>query len=332
MSRVALVRRLRRLRLAALVLLVALGFAPVALGQRTAPMDVAVRVTGAEHEEPIERARVDLTIFPNGVSQAAITDATGQVLFRSVFPGSYLVRVEKAGYRSAEVQVDLTRGQTHRQVYVSLTPEETNQPSAPAGTVSARSLSIPASAQDEFRKGEELLRGKKNPKESVPHFRKAIDAFPAYWEAYFRLGMAQLQLNSLEDARASLAKAVELDSKSLGPYYPLAVVLITLKRYPEAETMLQRAMEMDPQGWQWPFELARCAAAQGQWEKALQYGGKAHEQPNAPTKVHLLMADLYNNTGNTKKQIEELEEFARLDPNSPFMPRVRQVLEQLRKP
>ena len=52
---------------------------------------------------------------------------------------------------------------------------------------------------------------------------------------------------------------------------------------------------------------------------------------NAPPKVHLLMADLYSNTGKPDKAMEQSRNFEKLDPSSPYIPRVHQVLAELRK-
>ena len=142
--------------------------------------------------------------------------------------------------------------------------------------------------------------------------------------------MAYVQLNASQDAQAELLKALELNPKSLSPYYPLSVLLFGQKRYAEEERLLLQAMGMDKQGWQWPFELARCYAGQGAWAKALQFGKMAHELPNSPSKTHLLMADLYSSTGDTETAVRELEEFVRLDPQNPYIPRAQQALERLR--
>ncbi len=293
-------------------------------------MDLGVRVIGQQHEQFIEQAQVELVRFPSGVLQVAFSDSTGRVLFPGVRPDGYVVRVSKSGYRTEEVRVEIRAGDTHHEASVQLRSEDRVAASPTESTISSRTLSIPAPALEEFQKGAELLRVKRDPKESIPHFQRAVELFPNYYEAYFLKGMAHLQMNVLDEAHTALARSIELDPKFLEPYHPLSVVLISLKHYAEAENLLLRAMELDKEGWQWPFELARCYATEGQWEKALSYGQMAHGRPNPPSKVHLLMADLYSNTGESEKAIEELEEFGKLDPDSPFMPRVKQKINQLR--
>jgi tetratricopeptide (TPR) repeat protein len=198
------------------------------------------------------------------------------------------------------------------------------------GKVSARMLSLPTAATENFQKGVQSLQGAKNPRQSLEYLQKAIAAAPDYYEAYFLQGTAYAQLNSAKDAESSFRKAIELKPDFMSPYYPLAMVLFGQKRFDEEEQLLQEAMKQNADGWQWPFELARCAALRAQWDKALKYGKAAIGKENAPSKVHLLMGDLYSNTGDNDDAIAEFELFRKLDPHSPYIPKVEQALVKLR--
>lgn len=316
------------------VALLALGLPPVASAQAgSSTVDISVRVTDVNNEQAIYMARVELLQFPERFVRQGISDSLGQVEFPGVLSHqSYVLRAYKDGYLVSEMEFDTVRGEKAKRLYISLRPIEKKAPTVLGDTVSAQTLAAPPEAVKEFREGLKLLNERKDAQGSLRYFRKAISLWPKYAEAHSMMGLAYLQMNSTAEAEISLRKAIQIDPKQLGPFYPLAVLLFTQKRYGEEEEMLQEAMGMDAQGWQWPFELARCYAKQGQWEKALEYGRMAHDRPNAPTKVHLLMADLYSNTHQPGKAVEELEKFQRLDPTSPFMPRVQQALAELRKP
>lgn len=296
-------------------------------------ISVGVRVTDVNSEQPINQARVELLRFPDTIVQLAISDSTGQVEFLRVLANqTYVLRASKYAYQTSEFEFDTRREEFVKRLFISLRPLESKKPGAPGDSVSASSLGVPPEAAKEFREGLKLLNDRKDASGSLRYFQKAVNIWPNYAEAHFLMGMAYLQTNSAGEAEVALRKAMQIDPKLLGPYYPLAVLFFTQKRYGEDEELLRKAMALDPQGWQWPFELARCYAKQNQWEKALEYGQMAHERPNAPTKVHILMADLYSATGSPAKAIEELEKFARLDPSSPLLPRVQQALAGLRKP
>jgi len=317
------------------ILMVALLHPALAAAQEETPglgATVGMRVTSREDEHPLERVRVDLLRFPDEYIQEGFTDAVGRLELQGLgVPGAYIVRSEKDGYRTTEVRFDLRRGESGREVSVQMPRLKDESTARRGGVSSARALSIPPPASKEFQKGTESLNKKKSPRASIEHFQNAVAIYPGYFEAYFLLGMAYLQLNSPSEAQDALRHAINLNPKFLEPYYPLATLLIGKKEYGEGQRLLRRAQELDPNGWRWPFELARSEAYQKHWEQALAYGQSALKMPNAPPKVHLLMADLYSNTGKPDKAIEELEEFEKLDPSSPYIPRVHQVIAELRK-
>jgi tetratricopeptide (TPR) repeat protein len=184
---------------------------------------------------------------------------------------------------------------------------------------------------DRVQKGVQFLNEKKDAKRAIREFEEAIRLFPDYYEAWFMIGTANMQLKAFENAQKSFEKSVEINPEFVRPYYPLAVLLESQKRHEEAERLLLRAIELDPKGWEGPFELARSYANRNQWEKALHYGEMAHSRPAPAPKVHLLMADLCSSIGQIDKAIEELEKFIRLEPTSPYVPKARSALDQLRK-
>jgi len=296
---------------------------------------INVRVTDQGNSQNLDGVRLELVRFPDGILQVTFSDGGGRGQFSVVPPNLYRVRASTMGYLSAEVVVD--PGASPRGVTINYTVEvqmqrETPAASVPGGKVGARELSLPAGAVSEFKKGIEFLSEKKDPKGSVEHFQKAIDAYPAYYEAYYLMGMAELQSSDIAGSVAALQKAVELNSKFMEPYYPLSTGLHLLGRDTEAMTVLGKAMELDKGNWRWPFELARLHGNRAEWDKALPLAREAASRRDAPPKVHLLLADLYSNTGQRQKALEELETFARLDPSSSYMARVQATMEKLKQP
>ena len=317
----------RRELLAAILLAFLLGpFASAALPAGDGV--VSVQCTD-EAGVSLGQVKLELIRSPGSMVEALITDSSGRADFRHVTGGAYIVRATKDGYAPAQIEIGVRTNQASFPVRIQMRAE--GKPNEARGKVSVRELSIPGKAHEEFLKGVEFMNQKNDPKRSIEYFQKAIHDFPDYYEAYFLMGMAQVATDSSEDAIASLHKAIELKPSFLEPYYPLGVLLETKKDYDGAEGVLQSAFELDPKGWRWPFEMARCLASTRKWKEALDYGEKARALPDAPTKVHLLLADLYSNNGDPVKAVAELEEFEKLDPKSPYIPRVDQALPQLRE-
>lgn len=310
---------------------------PLGFAQATAPASghlgkVLVRVRDRVNEELLPQVLVQLIHFPDGIVGEQFTGSDGSVQFSGLSAGGFTVRASRQGYERGDAHVDLGNGdRTLQNVDILLNPREPERNSPPEGIVAADALRIPDNARREFAQGSRLLNEKKDLVRSIAAFRRAIELYPGYADAYFLLGSAQLQTKATAAAEASLRKAIALDRHMTAAYYPLAVLLFGEGRYSEERELLLEAQKLDATDWRWPFELARCHAQQGQWDTALSYGLTASESTHVPPKVHLLLADIYANSNKPREAIAELELFAKLDPNSAYMDRVREVLPILRQ-
>lgn len=291
-------------------------------------VDLTIRVSEAGSEVHLEQVRVELVRFPDEVVSVRFTDSTGMIVFSGLRTGPYLLRFSKSGYENAEARIELRRGEhTHSEEF-RMAPKRGVLPSPAGQAVSARELAIPEPARAEFQRALQLMN--KDPKGGISHFQKATDLYPGYYEAHFGMGMAYLQIKSHLEALTSLSRAIDLNPKFLPPYYPLAVLLMSQKRHQEAEPLLRRAMDLDQDNWQYPFELARALGNQGKWDEAIKLAELSGSKPNAASRVHLLLADLYSGRGNTVRAIQELETFLKLDPQSPYVTVVKKSLEKLK--
>jgi predicted negative regulator of RcsB-dependent stress response len=292
---------------------------------------LSVRVHDVHQENPLEQARVELLRFPDSLIAQQFTDSSGTTTFTGFPRGSYIVRAAHTGYHANEISVDFQRGDTMKSADIGLFPVEKDHPDRPGSSVTVQDLKIPENARKKFERGMKLLNEKKEPRESIAAFEKATELFPNYSDAFLLLGTAHLQLGEAGPAEESLRKVLTLDPRTTLPHYPLAVLLFSQKRYDEERKLLMDARELDNKNWRWPFELARCEAQQAHWEPALQYALASSNLPGVATKVHLLLGDIYSNTGRIKEAIRELELFVQLDAQSSYVARTNQVLLELRR-
>ena len=310
---------------------------PLGFGQSATPVSdhigrVLIRVRDRVNEEQLAQVQVQLIRFPNGVVGEQFTGSDGSVQFSGLSVGAFTVRASCRGYEPGEAQIDLRNSDgTLQSVDLALIPRRHEESGAPNGIVAAGTLRAPDNARKEFERGSRLLNEKKDVARSIAAFQRAIALYPNYADAYFLMGTAQMQTSAASDAEISLRKAIALNGHMTAPYYPLALLLFGQHRYAEEKELLLTAEKLDATDWRWPFELARCHAQQGVWESALRYAVTASGSTNVPPKVHLLIADIYANSDRPREAVAELELFARLDPESSFMERVREVLPILRR-
>jgi hypothetical protein len=310
---------------------------PLGFGQSATPVSdhmgkVLIHVRDRVNEQQLAQVQVQLIRFPNGVVGEQFTGSDGSVQFSGLSVGTFTVRASCQGYEPGEAQIDLRNSDgTLQSVDIALMPRRHEQGGAPNGIVSASTLKAPDNARKEFERGSRLLNEKKDLARSIAAFHRAIELYPGYADAYFLMGTAQMQTSAASDAEVSFRKAIALNGHMTAPYYPLALLLFGQHRYAEEKELLLTAEKLDGTDWRWPFELARCDAQQGQWESAQRYSVVANERASAPAKVHLLLADIYANSDKPREAVAELELFAKLDPKSSYMERVREVLPILRQ-
>ena len=78
-------------------------------------------------------------------------------------------------------------------------------------TISVRELSIPVAAGRAFDRGTQLLAAKVWAG-SISEFRKAIKAFPTFYEAFYNMGIAEQRLGRATEAESAFRKSLELSS------------------------------------------------------------------------------------------------------------------------
>ena len=289
---------------------------------------VNVRVTGEAREELIDQAEVRLLNFAAVSPTArAYTDGGGRATFASVRRGRYYVEVDKPGYEVARESVDVAPGGSEFvAVRLRRRPGSPAPGGAPPGTVSASAA--PAPARKAFEEGLAALRD--DPAKAAERFKKAIAEFPAYAEAHAFLGLAHMRRGEAAEAKAALSKAVELGPKLAVARTLLGKLLLEERKFGEAEKMLSESVALDPSAWDARYELARCYFNTGRLDKALAEAQRAHDAPGAPSSTHLLLVDIHLRRRDRPRALRELKEFAKADPQSPFMPRVREMIERLR--
>lgn len=292
---------------------------------------LSIRVSEWSNEEPVFQAEVRIMPFGRGVyTHRGYTDGGGRVSFIGVRRGSYQLEVEKYGFETSKQTIDTGYGPNESfSVSMRRRPDPNEKATPSAGTVSATSAAAPVDAQREYDEGMRTL--KDTPAEAISHFRKAIEIYPKYADAHAMLGLAYMKQKQNQEAAAALNKAVEVDPKLAVAHTLLGKVYLEEKKFDQAETLLLKSMQLDPQAWDAPYELARCYFNTGKIDKALTAARRAHDVPNAASSTHLLLVDIYLRQGNNKEALRELQEFSKADPNSIFMPRVRQMIERLSK-
>lgn len=185
--------------------------------------------------------------------------------------------------------------------------------------VSVHELSVPDKALTAFNKGIRLLAAQDQAR-SIREFRRAIKKFPAYYEAYDKMGIAEMELQRDGDAERAFRKAIELSGGDYAePRFALGIILCDdHKKFAEAETVIRDGLDVDPTDAAGHFALAwllystnRLPEAETSARDAVLYA------PNSPV-TYALLAEIHLREKNRSALVQDVDAYLKLDPNGPF--------------
>jgi tetratricopeptide (TPR) repeat protein len=250
--------------------------------------------------------------------QESITTESGEFAFLGLRAGSFILRISASGYEPAEMHVDVNFGTEHG-ISIFLKTSRTSAAGAPVGpSISVHELSMPQSARDLVGSGKKKLVADKNPQKALKDFESAVAKAPAYYEAYYLIGMTYLSLQDPTQAEKNLQKSVDLSNQSYADaVLALALLLVGRRDTTRGEPLLRRGLELNPNSWVGLFELGKLELYRDQFEPALQAAENAQSlAPDQPV-VYRLLSLIHLKQKNYSAALVDLDAYIRLDPDSP---------------
>ncbi len=236
------------------------------------------RITGYVRDsasgQPLTSVKVEVSPLGSGVSEIYVTTGTdGQFRIAGVQDGNYDLVINEKGYKPYREHITLANG-NYLNLIVRLDAAELAA-EMPGAVLSAHELTVPQKARDLYAKGI-ALKAKPDYAAALEQFRKAIKAYPTYYEAYAEAGVAEVNLNQLDAAQQDLQKSIDMSESK----YPLAMFymagLFNNKRaFDDALTVGKKGNAIDENAWRGNFEIARALIGLKRGDEALPYAKKA---------------------------------------------------------
>ena len=275
--------------------------------------------------QPASQVAVRLKSHAAGVFRSVLTGHDGHFEVQGLPAGTYEISIEEQGYERyrSTAQFDGTA----LKLGLRLTASGASPVPANAYTISVRQLKIPEKAQDEYRKGLERL-AKKDQNGSLIHFRNAVQLFPGYFEALYHQGIVHTNLGQLEKAIEVFQKAVVVS----GGRYARAVFGIGYVHYlqgdaAEAETTVRRGLEIDPNSADGYVILGMTLLRLNRPDEAEKSAREALVRNPNLANAYLVLADSCARRQNYRDQVQDLDNYLRLDPHGAASQRVHEVRE-----
>jgi tetratricopeptide (TPR) repeat protein len=279
-------------------------------------------------KRPASQVAVSLKSRVAGIFRSVLTDFEGRFKVQNLPRGTYDVAVDEEGYEAAQTSAQLDGPSAKLVVYLRSKSVPTRQNSY---TVSVRELKIPGKAQDELRKGLELGT-KKDLAGSLVHFRKAAQAYPDYFEAYYNIGVAEMAMGRRDEAMQAFQTSIDLSGgKYALPQFGYGYLLCQTGRPAEAEKIIRKGLEADdaaPQGYVILGEALKLLNRLDEAEKSEREA--LLRNPNTAG-AYLVLSDVAESKGDFHAQIEDLDTYLKLQPNGPGSELARKVREGVQK-
>ena len=292
------------------------------------PATVRGRVRNETTGKPIVGAIVLLESRMGLPLAQTFTNGDGLFLFQNMNnERANWLRVKKEGYRDYVYDVSTT-GVLQSQYSIELEPLAGQPGTGPqfSPAISVRRLQIPPDARKAFDKGWKEYRKKNKPENSLPHFRKALELYKEYDEAYVELSLALMDLDRLPEAQEVAETAIQINPDAPQAYTLLGLIYKKSGQADRAVETLRRAIELDPENWVSQAELSQLLVMSGKVRSAYPHAEKAHELNPEKPELHLLLLNLAVKKNDVDVVEAELREFLKLFPDHPAVPEIQRRL------
>ena len=281
------------------------------------------RVTSDVGNAPQAQVRVEVRRLNDNLSAAALTDRDGNFRFAGIPSGMYFVTVREPGFNPFEDTVQIDTGTAP--LLVRLRKNNSVASPSAASSVSVHELSIPANARKSFAKGDRLLAAH-DPAAGIAEYQRALKSFPDYYEAYYKIGLAEIEREHGPEAEAAFRKAIELsDGRFASALSGLSLMLCVERRFAEAAATARRNLELDETDSTGHYALGLAFYAMGQLPEAEKEVLEAlRYRPKFP-ESYLLLAQVHARQNNPAAVVADLDAYLKLDSAGPRAEKARTI-------
>jgi tetratricopeptide (TPR) repeat protein len=203
--------------------------------------------------------------------------------------------------------------------------------SAPgSSTISVSEMNIPRKASADMQKGLDAY-SKGDMEKAEAYFEKAISEYSNYARAYYMLGLIAIKASDRIRARQWFSKSIQADDTFLAAYVDLARMNVQEQHYAESESLLAKAIAVNPFSTDALALLATTEFANKEYDKALADVQRTHALPNHEqfAEVHIMAGKVLRMQNHPGAAIAQFQLFLREKSDSPEAESVRKAIASL---
>lgn len=163
--------------------------------------------------------------------------------------------------------------------------------------------------------------------EANEELQRAVAVDPSNDQAFYNLGLINIELQKFGIAEEEIKKAIRLNGKVVGYYERLGSVLIRLEKWSEAKEVLERATRIDPSSFRSYYKLAQVAEQLDDPQQALfQYTEAIRKGPRF-FEAYAALGRLYIDVGYPEHALQVIKSGQQVvQPNSEEEANLHQLL------
>lgn len=288
----------------------------------------------SEDDHPVKVRSMHVHLHGNTTPFRAASEAFwGKFKFTRVPLGSYTLVVAGPGLGQARQTVDMAPSfaDSKGRIYLKIVLHPDVSGASRQLTVSARELSVPASAMMDYERAMKELEGNNDRRveRAIEHLERAIKKAPHFVVALNHLGTIYYQKRDFSKAEGCFRRALEADGNAYEPLVNLGGTLLDLDRFGEALVVNENAALARPSDPLANAQLGMNLFALRRYDEAITYLRRAKELDASHfSHPQITLAEIYMRLGQREAAVAELREFARLHPDHPMAARIRETLNQ----
>lgn len=197
--------------------------------------------------------------------------------------------------------------------------------------VSVSELKMAGKGEKEFQKGTQLLL-KQDAAGSIPYFLRAVAQNPTHYRAYYDLGLARYRLGQSADAEQAFQKSIDLTGGGYAPpQFMMGVILCQKQEFQQAETVIQRGLDMDPGSATGKYFLGFAQLALNRLTDAERSARQALLRSANLGPAYFLLARIHQRQGNLAAVIADLESYIQANPKDAGVQQAKLFLQSTRQ-
>lgn len=272
--------------------------------------------------QPAVRVKVFIETM-SGLKRDVLTDQEGNYEFRGMSAGRYRVfatNPDAPEQFSEPAESDTTRSFANRlqiNVYLRL-PLHSDKKDAKPGTISVAEATqnIPKDARKAYDQGMKLHKENRS-QQALEQFNKAIELYPAYFQALTERGNLLMQHNKLVESETDFVRALQINDKYAPAYRGIGYCQIQQKQFQAAVSNLEKSFALEPNVPMTLLLLGYANLSLSHYEEARQCFQQALKLgADSAARAHVYLAEIYAHEQKFKEAADSIAAYLKANPNA----------------